>query len=164
MRALTATPTDSSPTLTLGLPGFTFEDLYRPRGLRRLAERFDAWLTEHEPELFQAFEAYRKSGGTNLSGPAQSDLLIRVSRHVARFLARLFNIQGDQDTLARRLTARCAETNVRAHAFLLEYMRECSTHVAAIMQCPMNELTCPTQLAQPHPRNSGTVIYAALHQ
>jgi NADPH-dependent glutamate synthase beta subunit-like oxidoreductase/NAD(P)H-flavin reductase len=104
MRAPTAPPADSSPTLTLGLPGFTFEDLYRPRGLRRLAERFDAWLTEHEPELFQAFEAYRKSGGTSLSGPAQSDLLIRVSRHLARFLARLFNIEGDQDTLARRLT------------------------------------------------------------
>jgi NADPH-dependent glutamate synthase beta subunit-like oxidoreductase/NAD(P)H-flavin reductase len=104
MRPLPADPTDSSATLTLGLPGFTFEDLYRPRGLRRLAERFDEWLTEHEPELFQAFEAYRKSGGTNLSGPAQSDLLIRVSRHVARFLARLFNIEGDQDALARSLT------------------------------------------------------------
>jgi NADPH-dependent glutamate synthase beta subunit-like oxidoreductase/NAD(P)H-flavin reductase len=104
MRAPTSQPTDSSPTLTLGLPGFTFEDLYRPRGLRRLAERFDTWLTEHEPELFQAFDAYRKSGGKTPSGPAESELLIRVSRHVARFIARLFNIEGEKDDLARRLT------------------------------------------------------------
>ncbi len=104
MRALTASPNDSSPTLTLGLPGFTFEDLYRPQGLRRLAERFDAWLKEHEPELFQAFESYRQSGGTGLSKPAESDLLIRVSRHVARFVARLFQIDSEREGLARRLT------------------------------------------------------------
>ncbi|MDY7230471.1 FAD-dependent oxidoreductase [Hyalangium rubrum] len=103
MRPLTALPTDSAPTLTLGLPGFTFEDLYRPRGLRRLSERFDAWLTEHEPELFQAFEAYRKSGGTSPSGPAESELLIRVSRHVSRFVARLFNLDTETEGLASRL-------------------------------------------------------------
>jgi NADPH-dependent glutamate synthase beta subunit-like oxidoreductase/NAD(P)H-flavin reductase len=104
MRPLTAQPTDSSPTLTLGLPGFTFEDLYRPRGLRRLAERFDTWLTERDPELFQAFDAFRKSGGTSLKGPAESDLLIRVSRHVGSFVARLFNIDEEKEKLARRLT------------------------------------------------------------
>jgi NADPH-dependent glutamate synthase beta subunit-like oxidoreductase/NAD(P)H-flavin reductase len=104
MRPSTASTTDSSPPLTLGLPGFTFEDLYRPRGLRRLAERFDAWLTEQEPELFQAFDTYRKTGGSNLSGPAESDLLIRVSRHLSRFIARLFNLEGELEALARRQT------------------------------------------------------------
>ncbi|WP_224364659.1 FAD-dependent oxidoreductase [Hyalangium versicolor] len=103
MRASTAFSTDSGPSLTLGLPGFTFEDLYRPRGLRQLSERFDAWLTEHELELFQAFDTYRKSGGSNLSGPAESDLLIRVSRHVSRFLGRLFNIESEMERLARGL-------------------------------------------------------------
>ncbi|HLL01553.1 MAG TPA: FAD-dependent oxidoreductase [Myxococcaceae bacterium] len=104
MRALTAQPTDSSPTLTLGIPGFTFEDLYRPRGLRRLSEHFDTLLAEREPQLFQAFEAYRKSGGTSLKGPAESDLLIRVSRHVGAFVARLFNIEQEKENLARSLT------------------------------------------------------------
>jgi NADPH-dependent glutamate synthase beta subunit-like oxidoreductase/NAD(P)H-flavin reductase len=104
MRASTAPINDSSPTLTLGIPGFTFEDLYRPRGLRRLSERFDTWLTEREPELFQAFESYRKSGGTTLKGPAESDLLIRVSRHVGAFVARLFNIDKEKEELARSLT------------------------------------------------------------
>jgi NADPH-dependent glutamate synthase beta subunit-like oxidoreductase/NAD(P)H-flavin reductase len=103
MRALTDLPSEPTPTLTLGLPGFTFEDLYRPRGLRRLSERFDAQLAAEEPELFQAFDAYRKSGGTGLAGPAESDLLIRVARHVSRFVARLFRIEGEVEALAGRL-------------------------------------------------------------
>ncbi|WP_225412230.1 FAD-dependent oxidoreductase [Stigmatella hybrida] len=104
MPSLNASTASSSPTLTLGLPGFTFEDLYRPQGLRRLADRFDAWMSEHEPELLQAFDAYRKSGGTSVSGPAESELLIRVSRHVGAFLARLFSIGEETESLARRLT------------------------------------------------------------
>lgn len=101
MRPLTAqTTTDHGPTLTLGIPGFTFEDLYNPRALRRLAERFDAQLAEDEPELFQRFDAYRKAGGAGLPGPAESELLIRVSRHVGRFVARLFNIQEAATQLA----------------------------------------------------------------
>jgi NADPH-dependent glutamate synthase beta subunit-like oxidoreductase/NAD(P)H-flavin reductase len=103
MRPLTALPTDHSPTLTLGIPGFSFEDLYRPRGLRRLAERFDATLAEVEPALFQAFDTYRKAGGTGLSGPAESELLIRVSRHVSDFVARLFGIEEAAERLARGL-------------------------------------------------------------
>jgi NADPH-dependent glutamate synthase beta subunit-like oxidoreductase/NAD(P)H-flavin reductase len=102
MRALTDLPSDSAPTLTLGLPGFTFEDLYRPRGLRRLLERFDTQLAEDEPDLFQAYDAYRKSGGTSVGGPAESDLLIRVSRHVSRFVAKLFRIESELERLAGR--------------------------------------------------------------
>ncbi len=103
MRPLTALSTDHGPTLTLGIPGFSFEDLYRPRGLRRLAERFDAQLSEDEPALFQAFDTYRKAGGTGLAGPAESELLIRVSRHVATFVARLFDVRESTERLAEGL-------------------------------------------------------------
>ncbi|NTX00991.1 FAD-dependent oxidoreductase [Myxococcus sp. CA040A] len=95
MRALTDLPSDPGPALQLGLPGFTFEDLYRPRGLRRLAKSFDAQLAEDEPELFKAFDAYRQSGGTSLTGPAESDLLVRVARHTSRFVSRLFRVDQE---------------------------------------------------------------------
>ncbi|MCP3098730.1 FAD-dependent oxidoreductase [Myxococcus sp. K15C18031901] len=100
MRALTDLPSAPGSTLHLGLPGFTFEDLYRPRGLRRLAKSFDAQLAEDEPELFKAFDAYRQSGGTSVRGPEESDLLVRVARHVSRFVARLFRIEAEQEHLA----------------------------------------------------------------
>jgi NADPH-dependent glutamate synthase beta subunit-like oxidoreductase/NAD(P)H-flavin reductase len=103
MRPLTALSSNDGPTLTLGLPGFSFEDLYRPRGLRRLSERFDEQLAADEPELFQAFDAYRKSGGKSVTGPAESELLIRVARHVSAFVRRLFGIEAELERLARHL-------------------------------------------------------------
>ncbi|WP_223644162.1 FAD-dependent oxidoreductase [Corallococcus sp. EGB] len=94
-----------APTLHLGLPGFTFEDLYRPSGLRRLTERFDARLQADAPGLFQTFDTYRQSGGAHLSGPAASDLLIQVARHVSRFVATLFGITPESERLSRHLRA-----------------------------------------------------------
>jgi NADPH-dependent glutamate synthase beta subunit-like oxidoreductase/NAD(P)H-flavin reductase len=105
MRPLTtAQPTDQGPSLTLGIPGFSFEDLYRPRGLRRLAECFDEQLAKDEPALLESFDSYRKAGGKGLAPTAESDLLIRVSRHVATFLSRLFCIEPEVDRLQRQLT------------------------------------------------------------
>lgn len=103
MRALTNLPSDPGPSLQLGMPGFTFEDLYRPRGLRRLAQGFDARLAEDDPELFKAFDAYRQAGGKGLTAPAESDLLVRVARHVSRFVARLFRIEQEQEQLMGHL-------------------------------------------------------------
>ncbi|WP_342375337.1 FAD-dependent oxidoreductase [Myxococcus stipitatus] len=103
MRALTNLPSDPGPSLQLGVPGFTFEDLYRPRGLRRLAQSFDARLAEDDPELFKAFDAYRQAGGQGLTGPAESDLLVRVARHVSRFIARLFRIEQEHEQLMGNL-------------------------------------------------------------
>ena len=103
MQSLNALPSNDGPTLTLGIPGFSFEDLYRPRGLRRLSDHFDAQLAKDEPELFQSFDAYRKAGGKGLEGAAESELLIRVARHVSGFITRLFGLETEADRLARHL-------------------------------------------------------------
>lgn len=85
--------TADSDILTLGIEGFSFEDLYRPAGLQRLAERFDAEVRIADPVLFADFERYRK-GEELLAPPAESELLIRVAEHQARFLVRLFGIEA----------------------------------------------------------------------
>ena len=103
MQSLNALPSHDGPTLTLGIAGFSFEDLYRPRGLRRLSERFDAQLAADEPELFQVFDSYRKAGGKGPEGAAESELLIRVARHVSAFVSRLFGVDAEADRLARSL-------------------------------------------------------------
>ncbi|MHB8877430.1 MAG: FAD-dependent oxidoreductase, partial [Myxococcaceae bacterium] len=92
------------PVLKLGVDGFDYPDLHHPRGLRRLAERFDAQLAQDDPALFAAFEAYRQAGGEGLTPPAKSELLVRVAEHLSRFVARLFGIGDEAAELARRLT------------------------------------------------------------
>ena len=103
MRDLSKTPISVHPPLVLGIAGFTFEDLYRPLALRRLAERFYAGVAEDDPALWTRFDTYRQSGGTSLKGPQESELLIRMAAHQSKFMARLFRLEGPTDALAKRL-------------------------------------------------------------
>jgi NADPH-dependent glutamate synthase beta subunit-like oxidoreductase/NAD(P)H-flavin reductase len=91
-------------TFRAGLEGFSYEDLYQPAGLRRLAERFDESLQQADPALFAEFDAYRKAGGKGLAAPVESELLIRVSRHLSDFVARLFRLEDEVKALGQRLT------------------------------------------------------------
>ncbi|MFZ5469031.1 MAG: FAD-dependent oxidoreductase [Myxococcota bacterium] len=104
MRQLTALPSAVEP-FRLGLEGFLFEDLYRPEGLRRLSERFDAYLASADATLFSAFDSYRKKSGPALTPPAESDLLVRVGEHVSRFVGKLFGVEAELASLKQRLTS-----------------------------------------------------------
>ena len=54
--------------------------------------------------LFAEFEAYRKAQGEGLAAPQASELLIRVGRHVSRFLGVLFGVERELASLAQALT------------------------------------------------------------
>jgi hypothetical protein len=101
-------------TFRAGLEGFSYEDLYQPAGLRRLAERFDESLQQADPALFAEFDAYRKAGGKGLAAPVESELLIRVSRHLSDFVARLFRLEDEVKALGQRLTGGRNRTSRRA--------------------------------------------------
>jgi len=45
---------------TLGIPGFTYPDLYDALRLNDLLEVFDASVKRHDAELFDQFAAYRQ--------------------------------------------------------------------------------------------------------
>ncbi|MGA9523643.1 MAG: FAD-dependent oxidoreductase, partial [Myxococcaceae bacterium] len=101
MRALNLDP--SSPTFKPGIEGFTFDDLYDPSGLERLTRRFYAEVEKADAALWADFDAYRKAGGKGLPAPKESDLLIRMSRHLSAFVARLFGIGAQADALSREM-------------------------------------------------------------
>src|SRR5687767_11103484 len=103
-RATTASPADPS-AFRPGLEGFTFEDLYRPAGLRRLHQRFLQELASADAALAARFEAYRAAGGKGPKPPEESALLIDVARHLARFVGRLFGVEAELQALSRRLTS-----------------------------------------------------------
>jgi NADPH-dependent glutamate synthase beta subunit-like oxidoreductase/NAD(P)H-flavin reductase len=87
--------TDSS-MLTLGLPGFSYPDLYDPARLRDLSSAFDAEVKNASPALFAEFEHYRDCRGEGMKPEEISDLLVRMAPELGGFVARLFGVEADR--------------------------------------------------------------------
>jgi NADPH-dependent glutamate synthase beta subunit-like oxidoreductase/NAD(P)H-flavin reductase len=91
--------TDSSTTagtLTqLGIPGFTYADLYDPAKLRELSGAFDRYFAAESPALQARFEAYRACKGAGMSAVEKSDALLAAAPYVGHFVGRLFGIEKE---------------------------------------------------------------------
>ena len=84
-----------TPLPVLGIPGFSYGDLFSAHGLRRL---YDVWLAElqlNDPTLSQRYLDYRD--GAALGPVDLSDLLVEVTPHVSRFVTRLFRVGAAAD-------------------------------------------------------------------
>ena len=95
--------------LSLGIDGFSFDDLYRPAGLAQLHARFLERLRADDAELAQAFDAYRHAIARDaphgaLTPAQESDLLVRVAGHVSAFVATLFGVTKELEALRDGLT------------------------------------------------------------
>ncbi|MGE0858891.1 MAG: FAD-dependent oxidoreductase [Gammaproteobacteria bacterium] len=82
-------------TLTLGIPGFTYPDLYEPQALARLTATFDAFLAARDPSVGARLAAYRASQGAGMTPEEQSFTLVDAAPHLGAFIARLFRIEGE---------------------------------------------------------------------
>ncbi|HLM56000.1 MAG TPA: hypothetical protein VK422_07685 [Pyrinomonadaceae bacterium] len=90
----------------LGVEGFTYADLYRPRCLRDLAETFYAEVRGADPALGASLDEYVRTRGAELKGTkAESELLIAAAPHLSRFVARLFGVEREREGLAESLRA-----------------------------------------------------------
>ena len=81
--------------LTLGVPGFTYADLYRPERLRDLHEVFLREVGGADPDLLRRWDEYRADPGAPRPAPDVSLLYVRMAPYLSGFLARLFGI-GDE--------------------------------------------------------------------
>ncbi len=81
--------------------GFSFGDLYERDGLLRLDAAFLDFLGAGDASLRAQLEAARLSP-TDLSGKAQSELLIALAPHLEDFIARLFGIETQVRALAEQ--------------------------------------------------------------
>jgi NADPH-dependent glutamate synthase beta subunit-like oxidoreductase/NAD(P)H-flavin reductase len=95
-------PNPAAPRLTLGLPGFSYADLYDPARLAELLKTFDATVKSDDANLYAEWQAYRACQGTGMAPEAISELLVRMAAHVGTFVARLFDVGGDR---ARQMAA-----------------------------------------------------------
>ena len=89
-------------TLRLGIPGFSYCDLFEPDRLKELHNLFDAELAAANPELFAAWNSYRTNPVQPRTPVEISALLVGVAGHVSRFLIRLFQVEAEAEALAQK--------------------------------------------------------------
>jgi len=103
----------------LGIAGFSFSDLYQPNRLRDLHERFWEFAAARQPDLAARFAGLPQG---SLTPPEQSELLIEAAVHVGEFVAQLFAIGPEVETLrseTARLEAifRCKQEFLRTRVY-----------------------------------------------
>ncbi len=91
-------PSTTAPDTALGIAGFTFADLHQPARLRDLHDRFVQDVTASEPELWAQWEQYREVP-ESVGAVARGNLVVAMAPHVSRFVARLFGVGADAESL-----------------------------------------------------------------
>lgn len=94
-------PTGSPEQLHIGIPGFSYHDLYDPIRLRDLSQHFDAALRATDPELWAKFDHYRHTGGEGMKPEERSEVAIAVAPHLSAFITELFQVQDEHGRLRR---------------------------------------------------------------
>src|SRR5262245_48157123 len=89
----------------LGVPGYTFLDLYDPTRLASLYERFCEGVAADDPTFWSEWDAYRRAPDTPHSPLALSNLLVSMAPHVSRFLQRLFDVDAPASALGEATRA-----------------------------------------------------------
>ena len=100
-----------SPTpdvLALGVPGFTYADLYRPERLRDLHDVFLREVGAADADLLRRWDEYRADPDAPRPAADVSLLFVRMAPYLSRFLARMFGIDDE----VRGLAAATAEQDV----------------------------------------------------
>ncbi|MEE8494913.1 MAG: FAD-dependent oxidoreductase, partial [Xanthomonadales bacterium] len=82
-------------SISLGIPGFEYGDLYDPVRLADLSRAFDDYLRERNTALLDEFLSYHKSRGDGMAPEAVSDILVRVASYVGDFIAILFKLESE---------------------------------------------------------------------
>jgi NADPH-dependent glutamate synthase beta subunit-like oxidoreductase/NAD(P)H-flavin reductase len=82
----------TSSGMPLGIPGYTYADLHEPDRLSSLYDRFSEDVQAADPELWRAWEAYRRAPESPRPPVELSNLLIAMAAQVSRFTTRLFDI------------------------------------------------------------------------
>ncbi|WP_394830915.1 FAD-dependent oxidoreductase [Pendulispora rubella] len=83
------------PELTLGIPGFAYEDLFDPARLADLHTAFEADFAARAPEAHAQFDAYRRVRGEGMTPEQRSEALLAAAPHFSSFVGRLFGVEAE---------------------------------------------------------------------
>jgi NADPH-dependent glutamate synthase beta subunit-like oxidoreductase len=91
----------SAPQLHIGIPGFTYGDLYDPHRLRELADLFHESLRASDPDLSTRFDHYRTTLGEGMKPEDISQVLVDAAPHLSAFIAELFQVKDEYGRMHR---------------------------------------------------------------
>ncbi|MGE3956596.1 MAG: FAD-dependent oxidoreductase [Vicinamibacterales bacterium] len=100
MTNTTDTPT---PQMPLGIPGYTYADLYEAERLASLYDRFCEEVQATDGAFWAEWDAYRQAPDAPRPNTVLSSLLTRMAPYVSRFVERLFDV-GDATAVIRAAT------------------------------------------------------------
>jgi hypothetical protein len=83
--------------LDLGIPGFSYKDLYEPLKLQELNKHFFDETRKVNSDLVERFEAFAAVGAEVTGEIVVSNLLLEMAPYVGRFVARLFQVDAFRD-------------------------------------------------------------------
>ena len=89
-------------TLTLSIPGFSYEDLHKPERLAALTRLFYDTVRSADPALMERFDGYRETKGVGMLDVAISALLVDMAPYLSRFVASLFGVEAECKELMLR--------------------------------------------------------------
>ena len=84
-------------TMPLGIPGFTYADLYDPARLHDLLVEFDRWFLAESPAHHARFAAYRDCLGEGMPDLAQSEAILAAAPYVGNFVGKVFGATAEID-------------------------------------------------------------------
>src|SRR5512144_2139270 len=85
----------ASAGLQLGVPGFSYADLYDTERLRALHDHFDDEVRRQSPEFWDRWDAYRRAPDDPPPATEVSSLLVEMGARVSAFVARLFGVEAE---------------------------------------------------------------------
>ena len=94
-----AAATSDPSALVLGIPGFSYADLFSPERLADLSGVFEGWFKERDAAAHARFDAYRTTRGVGMKPEAISEALLAASPWVSRFVIELFGVSAEAQKL-----------------------------------------------------------------
>ncbi|HEU4408017.1 MAG TPA: FAD-dependent oxidoreductase [Polyangiaceae bacterium] len=85
--------------LVLGLEGFSYADLHDPERLADLTRAFHEYVRAEAPEAYAQLMALAEAGGRLATPQATSDALLAAAPHLSAFVAKLFRVEREVESL-----------------------------------------------------------------
>jgi NADPH-dependent glutamate synthase beta subunit-like oxidoreductase/NAD(P)H-flavin reductase len=92
---------DSHTELHIGIPGFSYGDLFLPDRLRDLTDIFYSSLHTNDTALSGRFNHYRTTLGEGMSPEDISQVLVDTAPHLSAFIAELFQVSDEHGRMSR---------------------------------------------------------------